>query len=99
MIDGYSIETLDVQGFDALVPNNYWSKGSDTLLIMLPGLGYTNDMPLLFYLHEIAINRGFDVLQVNYDYRRVPRETSAEEWADRMMGGLDWRCLSVFRVA
>lgn len=85
-MDTYSIETLEVQGHDAAVPNTYWSNGSDTLLIMLPGLGYTNDMPIMFYLHQIAVGRGYDVLQVNYDYRSVPRETSAEEWSVRMMG-------------
>lgn len=85
-MDGYSIETLEVMGFDAPVPNAHWTIGSDTLLIMLPGLGYTNQMPLMFYLHELARTRAWDVLEVNYDYRRVPRETSAEEWAARMMG-------------
>lgn len=85
-MDGYTITSLDVQGFEGPVPNEYWSQGSDTLLIMLPGLGYTNQMPLMFYLHEMAINRGCDVLQVNYDYRGVPRETSAADWAARMIG-------------
>ena len=84
-MDGYNIETLDVQGYDAPVANNYWSNGGDTLMVMLPGLGYTNDMPIMFYLHEISIDRGYDVLQVNYDYRSVPRETSAEDWSARML--------------
>lgn len=84
-MDGYKIQTLDIQGYDAPVPNNYWTIGSDVLLISLPGLGYTNDMPILFYLNELARNRGYDVLQVNYDYRGVPRETSAEKWSARMM--------------
>lgn len=84
-MDGYNIETLEVQGYDAPVATSYWSNGSNTLLIMLPGLGYTNDMPIMFYLHQIAIDRGYDVLQVNYDYRAIPRETSAEEWSVRML--------------
>lgn len=84
-MDGYNVEQLDIQGYDAPVPNSYWSKGSDTLLVMLPGLGYTNDMPIMFYLHHIGLDRGFDVLQVNYDYRSVPRETSAQEWSTRML--------------
>jgi dienelactone hydrolase len=85
MMDGYSVETLGVQGYDAQVPNNHWTNGSETLLIMLPGLGYTNEMPLLFYLRESAMRRSWDVLQVNYDYRAVPRDTSAEEWSVRMV--------------
>ena len=85
-MDGYKIDSLDVQGFDAPVPNSFWSIGSDTLLVLLPGLGYTNEMPIMFYLHELAINRRYDVLQVNYDYRGIPRDTSAEAWSARMIG-------------
>lgn len=85
-MDRYSIETLNIQGFDAPVPNSFWSKGSDTLLVMLPGLGYTNDMPIMFYLHQLATTHDYDVLQVNYDYRSVPRDTSAEDWSARMLG-------------
>ncbi|MDG5473484.1 alpha/beta hydrolase [Jeotgalibacillus sp. ET6] len=38
------------------------------LVIVLPGLGYTAQAPLLHYTTGIYINRGFDVLQVNYRY-------------------------------
>lgn len=82
-MDGYEINTLDVVGFDAPVPNAHWTNGSDTLFILLPGLGYTNHMPLMFYLHELARERTWDVLEVNYDYRRVSRQTSASEWDER----------------
>lgn len=84
-MDRYTIETLETQGFDGTTANTYWTIGSSTLLVSLPGLGYTNDMPIMFYVAETARNRGYDVLQVNYDYRSVPRETSAEEWSARMM--------------
>lgn len=84
-MDGYSITTLDIDGYDARVANSYWTNGSDTLLIMLPGLGYTNQMPLMFYLHQLAIAKSWDVLQVDYDYRRIPQQTSGEEWSARML--------------
>lgn len=60
--------------FESSVANEYWSRGSDTLLILLPGLGYTNQMPIMFYVHEMAMARNWDILMVNYDYRGVPRE-------------------------
>jgi hypothetical protein len=82
-VDGYTIETLDVSGYDARVPNEHWTIGSDTLVVLLPGLGYTNQMPLMFYLNELARARKWDVLEVNYDYRRVPRDTPSEEWGAR----------------
>lgn len=83
-MDGYSVTTLNATGYDAPVPNTHWTVGSDTLLIMLPGMGYSNQMPLMFYLHQLALARKWDVLQVDYDYRDIPRETSAEEWSARM---------------
>jgi hypothetical protein len=65
----YDITELDVFGYDAPVLNEFWAVRSDTLLVMLPGVGYTNQMPVMFYLHELAIARRWDILQVNYDYR------------------------------
>ncbi len=84
-MDGYDIDAFDIIGFDGPVPNSYWSIGSDTLVILLPGLGYTNQMPLMFYLHELVRARRWDVLEVNYDYRRVPRDTASADWGDRFI--------------
>lgn len=84
-MDGYTITSHDIQGYEGLVDNRHWTIGSKTLMVLLPGLGYTNDMPIMFYMNETALNRRYDVLQINYDYRSVPRETSAEEWSARML--------------
>lgn len=81
----YSVESFDLPGYDQPIRNDYWSCGSDTLMILLPGLGYTNQMPLMFYLHEIAQARAWDALQIHYDYRTVPRETSSEDWIARFL--------------
>lgn len=84
-MDNYTATPLDIDGFDAKVANTHWTNGSDTLLIMLPGLGYTNQMPLMFYIHQLALARGWDALQVDYDYRRIPQNTSGAEWSARML--------------
>lgn len=84
-MDGYNITAHQIQGYDGPIDNRHWMIGSDTLMVLLPGLGYTNEMPIMFYLNETALNRRYDVLQVNYDYRNVPRETSAEDWSARML--------------
>ena len=84
-MEGYTVIPLDIDGYEAKVANSYWSIGSDTLLVMLPGLGYTNQMPLMFYIHQLALAKSWDVLQVDYDYRGVPRETTGEEWTARML--------------
>lgn len=41
---------------------------TDTLAIILPGIGYTTQAPLLYYSRNIFYHRGYDVLQVNYRY-------------------------------
>lgn len=77
-MDDYDITQLDVTDYDVAVPNEYWCIGSDTLLVMLPGLGYTNQMPLMFYIQELAMARHWDIVQVNYDYRGMMGTTQEE---------------------
>ncbi|MGG0718513.1 alpha/beta family hydrolase [Robertmurraya massiliosenegalensis] len=52
---------------------------SNTLAILLPGLGYTNQAPLLFYTTSILASKGYDVLQVNYKYSREEMSTLKEK--------------------
>jgi hypothetical protein len=42
------------------------------LAIVLPGQGYTAHMPVLYYPTRLLVNRGADVLCVEYDYYRKP---------------------------
>lgn len=42
------------------------------LAIVLPGQGYTAHMPGLYYPTSLLVNRGADVLCVEYDYYRKP---------------------------
>jgi hypothetical protein len=41
---------------------------SGSLAIMLPGKGYSVQAPLFNYSTGVYLNKGFDVLHVNYDY-------------------------------
>lgn len=79
------MEDYEITQLDVPMPNEFWRTGSDTLLVMLPGVGYTNQMPLMFYVHELAIARRWDVLQVNYDYRRM--SGTDEERIEQMTAG------------
>lgn len=94
-MDQYTISQLHVSGFDGEVPHDYWDAGSSTLLIMLPGLGYTNQMPIMFYLHEMAMQRSWDVLQVNYNYRGMTGHTPKEERDARFLGD----CMPLIQAA
>ncbi len=64
------------------VPNLYMrqAEGASILCLMLPGLNYTCDMPLLYYPANLLLQRGADVLQVKADYN-VPafQAASGEE--------------------
>lgn len=42
------------------------------LLVMLPGRGYTCDLPLLHYLRKAAADLGYDVLSVWYGFQVAP---------------------------
>lgn len=79
------MERYTISSLDAPVPNDYWDNGSETLLVMLPGLGYTNQMPVMFYVHQMAMARNWDILQVNYDYRGLHQDLPRDAWDDRFV--------------
>lgn len=67
--------TLQIAGYrDESVPNHLLRpRGAiDRLAILLPGLGYTLDMPLFYYAENFLIEIGWDVLRVEYAYNRRP---------------------------
>jgi hypothetical protein len=52
--------------------------GSDKLLILLPGRGYTVDHPLLYTLRKSALQSGWDVLSVQYGFALADRDLDVE---------------------
>ena len=67
--------TLTIQGYrDEAVPNRFLRpEGAvDQLAVLLPGLGYTLDMPLFYYAENLLLERGWDVLRVEYAYNTRP---------------------------
>jgi hypothetical protein len=67
--------TLTIQGYrDEAVPNRFLRPESaiDQLAVLLPGLGYTLDMPLFYYAGNLLLDRGWDVLWVEYVYNTRP---------------------------
>lgn len=47
-------------------------QAAHQLAVVLPGMGYTAHMPVLYYPTSLLVNRGADVLRVEYDYYRKP---------------------------
>ena len=71
----YSITTLRIAGYrDALVPNTFFHQNGEAehLGILFPGIGYTCQMPLLYYQTKLFLSLGLDVLWVEYAYNRRP---------------------------
>lgn len=52
---------------------------SNHLTIILPGLGYTTQAPLLHFTTGIFLNKGSDVLHVNYKYSKDEFSALSEE--------------------
>ena len=66
-------ETLDVMGYRGEpVPHTFLRQPGDAdhAGILLPGLRYTCDMPLLYYPARLLSDLGADVLRVEYAYDR-----------------------------
>jgi predicted alpha/beta-hydrolase family hydrolase len=71
----YSFETLNIRGYrNEPVANTFLRQKHDThhLAVLFPGLGYTAHMPVLYYPGQLLVDRGADVLRVEYAYIRRP---------------------------
>lgn len=54
-------------------------KGSDTLAVILPGIGYTLDRVTLEYSSQLSLELGFDVLKIEYGFQIGRREFHPDE--------------------
>lgn len=77
------IRTLEVNspsGEKAL--NTLWhtDDSSDTLAVLIPGAGYTVDHPVLYHVRAMLMQRGCDVLNIQYAFQRAGREFSLDEF-------------------
>jgi predicted alpha/beta-hydrolase family hydrolase len=69
------VSDLAIVGYhDEPVPNRFirHEGDADHLAILLPGFGYTSDMPLFYYAENLLTERGADLLRVEYAYNRRP---------------------------
>jgi hypothetical protein len=69
-----SQRTLPILGYrDQQVPNTFVRRDEATseLGILLPGLGYSCDMPLFYYAELLLHRRRADIVRAEYAYNRV----------------------------
>lgn len=72
---------LTINGYgDQPVPNQFLRQRDETttLAVLLPGQGYTADMPLFYYSEWIALEQGWDLLRVDYDYPALAYDASLD---------------------
>jgi len=82
----YQITTLSYNNdLSSNVPNTFFRQEleSDHLALILPGLNYSCDMPLLYYATQIMLEAGADVVQVKYDYTQSRSDGSASTLNER----------------
>jgi predicted alpha/beta-hydrolase family hydrolase len=81
--------TLTIQGYrNEPVLNRFLRpEGAiDHLALLLPGYGYTLDMPLFYYAEKLLLERGWDVLRVEYAYNTRPEfQTLPKSERDRWL--------------
>jgi hypothetical protein len=77
-IEFTSLALTNYQGLP--LPNRYYrQKGAATgLAVMLPGLHYNSDMPLLYYPARLLLQHGYDVVQIQPDYTRPAFQGASE---------------------
>jgi len=71
----YSFKTLLIAGYrNEPVLNTFLRQDGEAreIAIVLPGVGYTCHMPLLYYPSQVLLTLGMDVLWVEYHYIRRP---------------------------
>ena len=79
---------LPVSGYrDESVPNRFFrqEQGADHLALLLPGIGYTADMPLLHYSGHLLLQHAVELLVVDYAYSQNPvfhaaTQPEREQW-------------------
>ena len=71
----FDMEPLDIEGYNGKSIMNKFLKqksGSGPLSIILPGLRYNVDMPILYYATGILLAAGHSVLSVDVRYSEIP---------------------------
>ena len=82
----YAISRLAINGHESKPLANTFFKqdgGSDHLAIVLPGLSYRCNEPLLWYPSRVLLSLGADILWAEYAYDKVPDWMAANDQAQK----------------
>jgi pimeloyl-ACP methyl ester carboxylesterase len=96
----YSIGPLEIHGHQQkIVPNRFFRNvgSASGVAVLLPGLRYSNDMPMLYYPARCLLNKGFDILQVNADYATDQFSQSSPDRQIDWLEGDAWAAVQAAR--
>jgi len=96
----YSIETFKISGYGGeAVPNTFFRQRTETghLAVLLPGLGYTTHMPIMYYPCLVLLAKCADVMRADYNYIKRADFMSLESDERRRWAEAD--ALAVFNAA
>ena len=96
----YSATALAITGYrDEPVPHTFLrqDKTARHVAILLPGIGYSCDLPLLYYPSRLLLARGADVLRVEYAYQQRAdfRTATADEQQRWVVADVTAACQAV----
>jgi predicted alpha/beta-hydrolase family hydrolase len=96
----YSAMTLAITGHqEEPVPHTFLRQDESArhVAILLPGLGYSCDLPLLYYPSRLLLARGADVLRVEYAYQQREdfRTATADEQGRWVVADVTAACHAV----
>ncbi len=58
------------------------SMGDKKLAVLFPGFGYHCDKPLLYFSRKLALEKGYDILEVKYDIKALYEELEGDKDRD-----------------
>lgn len=65
--------------FGVTLESNIIKQDSNTLVVLLPGIGYTLDRPLMDYSKKLALELKYDVLPIEYGFQVARKEFNKEK--------------------
>lgn len=60
--------------YGAILESRVIDQGSNALVVLLPGIGYTLDRSLMDYSRNLALEKGYDVLPIEYGFQATRKK-------------------------
>jgi hypothetical protein len=89
---------LEITGYKDQIPNSLFGEkdSSEHLGIIFPGVGYSSQMPALYYPTRVLLTLGADVLRLDHHYQRPDFQALPDEEKTRW---LEADALAVLKAA